>query len=202
MTAAAPSPFARGKRGNFNNRRDEVLRAAARVFAEQGFRQATLEDVAHELNITRPALYHYARSKDELAAQCGDRALEEIREAIVDARGHRTGREQVMAFFRRYTEIICEDFGRCFVLVNRREYSPDQQDRTRLRQREIDQALRAMIVAGGADGSLRAGDAADISRALFGAFNGVPVWYRPGAGRTPGQIAEDFLAFLLRGFAP
>lgn len=202
MTATAPSSFARGKRGNFNNRRDEVLRAAARVFSEQGFHQATLEDVANALNITRPALYHYARSKDELAAQCGDRALDEIREAIAGARRHQTGREQMTAFFRRYTEITCEDFGRCFVLVNRREYSPQEQERMRLFQREIDQAVRDMIVAGAADGSLRAGDPADISRALFGAFNGVPVWYRPGAGRTPGRIAEDFLLILLGGLAP
>jgi TetR/AcrR family transcriptional regulator, cholesterol catabolism regulator len=202
MKTAVKSSFARGKRGNFNNRRDEILREAARLFSELGFRQATLDDVARAVNVTRPALYHYAHSKDDLAAACFDRATEEIEEAILGAQRHLSGREQIVAFFRRYTEIICEDFGRCFVLVNRREYSPAHQERSRLMQRRLDTAVRDMASAGAQDGSLVVSNPADVSRLLFGAFNGVPVWYRPEAGRTPGQIAEDLLVILLAGLAP
>jgi len=194
--------FARGKRGNFENRLDEVLRVAARLFSEQGFRQATLEDVAAALNVTRPALYHYARSKDELAARCSDIALGQIQDAITDARRLQTGREQLTAFFRRYTEIICDDFGRCFVLVHRREYSPDFQELLRVNHVKIDHAIRDMVHAGGVDGSLRETDPADVSRALFGAFNGIPVWYRAGGRRTPARIADDFMVLLLAGLTP
>ena len=200
--AAKAQTFARGKRGNFENRLDEVLRAAARLFSEQGFRQATLEDVAAALNVTRPALYHYARSKDELASRCLDIAISEIDEAIDSARRHKTGREQIALFFRRYAEIICDDFGRCFVLVNRREYGPELQEINRSQQRRLDHAVREMVQIGVADGSLRDVDPADVSRALFGAINGVPVWFRPGGRRTPGHIADDFLLLLLTGIAP
>jgi TetR/AcrR family transcriptional regulator, cholesterol catabolism regulator len=200
--AAMPRTFARGKRGNFENRLDEVLRVAARLFSEQGFRQATLEDVAATLNVTRPALYHYARSKDELAAKCHEIAVFEIEGAIESARRHKTGREQIAVFFRRYAEIICDDFGRCFVLVNRREYSPDLQEVIRTDQRRVDHAIREMARIGVTDGSLRDVDPADVSRALFGAFNGIPVWFRSGGRRSPGRIADDFLLLLLEGVAP
>ena len=200
--AAKPQPFARGKRGNFENRLDEVLRVAARLFSEQGFRQATLEDVAAALNVTRPALYHYARSKDELAAKCLEIATSQIEEAIQTARQKATGREQMAVFFRRYAEIICDDFGRCFVLVNRREYSPELQEANRGHQHRFDLAIRQMAQLGVADGSLRKVDPADVSRALFGAFNGIPVWVRSGGRRTPGRIADDFLLLLLTGVAP
>jgi len=199
---APPRPFARGKRGNFEARLDEVLRVAARLFSEQGYRQATLEDVAAALNVTRPALYHYARSKDELAAKCSDIAKAQLQEAIADALRLKTGREQLAAFFRRYAEIICDDFGRLFVLVHRREYGPQLQAANRLLQREIDQAIQAMVRTGIADGTLRDVDPADASRALFGAFNGVPLWLRPRMKRTPGRIADDFLVLLLSGLAP
>lgn len=200
IVAAATTPtFARGRRGNFENRLDEVLRVAARLFSEQGFRQATLEDVAAALNVTRPALYHYARSKDELAAKCLDIAVSVIDQAIARARQHKTGREQLGAFFRRYAEIICDDFGRCFVLVNRREYSPELQELNRANQRRFDHAVREMVLAGRSDGSLRDVDPADVSRAFFGAINGVPLWFRPGGGRTPGRIADDLLLLLLNG---
>jgi len=194
--------FARGKRGNFESRLDDVLRAAARLFSEQGFRQATLEDVASALNVTRPALYHYAKSKDELAARCLDVAISEIDAAMDSARRHKTGREQLAVFFRRYAEIICDDFGRCFVLVHRREYGPELQESGRSQQRRLDYAVREMAQTGVADGSLRDVDPADVSRALFGAFNGIPVWFRPGGRRSPGHIADDFLLLLLTGIAP
>lgn len=200
--AAKRQTFARGKRGNFENRHDEVLRVAARLFSEQGFRQATLEDVAAALNVTRPALYHYARSKDELAAKCHEIAIAEIDEAIERARQHKSGREQVAVFFRRYAEIICDDFGRCFVMVRRREYSSELQAASRVQQRRFDHAVRDMARAGVADGSLRDVDPADVSRALFGAFNGIPVWFRSGGRRTPGAIADDFILMLLTGLAP
>jgi len=202
VPTAKPQTFARGKRGNFENRLDEVLRAAARHFSEQGYRQATLEDLAVALNVTRPALYHYARSKDELAAKCSDIAKSQIQEAIVDALRLTTGREQLGAFFRRYAEIICDDFGRLFVLVNRREYGPKLQETNRVLQREIDSAIRDMVRTGVVDGSLRDVDPATVSRAMFGAFNGIPLWFRPGARRSPGRIADDFLVLLLTGVAP
>jgi AcrR family transcriptional regulator len=202
MTVAVPKTSLRGRRGNFSNRREEVLRAAARVFSVQGFRHATLEDVAGALNMTRPALYHYASSKDELVADCASRAHEELREAIADARRHRTGREQLVAFFRRYAEIICDDFGRCFVLVNRRELDPDGQRRNIHNQRELDVAVREMLQLGVSDGSLRPVSPEDGSRLLFAAFNGIPQWYRPNGSRTIVKIADDFLALVLSGLAP
>ncbi len=203
MTSSLPKKrtFARGKRGNFENRKDEILRVAARVFSELGFRQATLEDVADALNVTRPALYHYARSKDELVEMCHEIARNELKQAVTAALRHQSGREQLVAFFRRYTEIICDDFGRCFALVRLSEYNPDQRERSRLSQRDLDKVVRDMVRRGERDGSLRPVAPLDVSRALFAAFNGIPVWYKPGTGRSPSQIAEDFLLLFLSGLA-
>jgi len=202
MNVISPRPFERGKRGNYDTRRDEILRVAARVFGERGFRQATLEDVAGAMNITRPALYHYARSKDELIAACAERARDELSQAVADAQRQPNGRQQLMAFFRRYVEVTCNEFGRCFVLVNPRELSEADQVINRAIQRELDEAVRAMVAGGVKDGSLRMVDAGDVSRLLFGAFNGVALWFRSNGPRTPGQIADDLLQIVLSGLDP
>jgi AcrR family transcriptional regulator len=47
-------------------RREELLRAAARVFAEKGFHGARISDVAEEAGVAYGLVYHYFRSKDEL----------------------------------------------------------------------------------------------------------------------------------------
>ena len=46
--------------------RAALLRAAGRVFAEQGFHRATLEAVAAGAGVSKGALFHYFRSKEQL----------------------------------------------------------------------------------------------------------------------------------------
>src|SRR5262245_47751976 len=207
MNETTPIPpktrgFLRGKRGNFENRKDEVLRVAARVFSELGIRQATLDDVARNLNITRPALYHYARSKDELVVMCHEIAEQQLRQAVDVALRHQSGREQLISFFRRYAEVTCDDFGRCFALGRPSEYESHHRARDLVVQRHLDKSVQDMVRKGAKDGSLRLVDPQDVSRALFGAFNGIPVWHKAGASRSSGQIAEDFLMLFLSGLAP
>ncbi len=44
----------------------EIYEAALKVFAEKGFTKATLDEIAEKINITKPALYFYFKSKDDL----------------------------------------------------------------------------------------------------------------------------------------
>ena len=46
--------------------RRELVDAAVRVFARQGFRAARVDDIAEEAGVAHGLLYHYFRSKDEV----------------------------------------------------------------------------------------------------------------------------------------
>src|SRR5206468_2845368 len=48
---------------------NELYEHATRLFAERGFAGTSLQDIADALGITRPALYYYVKSKDELLAK-------------------------------------------------------------------------------------------------------------------------------------
>ena len=48
---------------------NEIYEHAIRLFAERGFAGTSLQDIADALGITRPALYYYVKSKDELLAK-------------------------------------------------------------------------------------------------------------------------------------
>lgn len=196
-----PRRSARGRPRRFDDRREEVLRTAARIFSEYGFRYATLEDVGRSLGISRPALYHYAKSKDELLMECAKVAFAELREALRLAELEPNGLAQVRAFFERYAEIICDDFGQCFVLTDRRELNDPEKEFTRVGQLELGLAVEAMIKRGVKDRSIRKCEAADASRALFGAFNGLPRWRHPGSKRTPSQVAKSFLTLMTEGLS-
>ena len=48
------------------NKQNRALEAALKVFSEYGFQSATMEAIATEANLTKPTLYEYFGSKDEL----------------------------------------------------------------------------------------------------------------------------------------
>ena len=47
----------------------QMYETAAKLFALRGFAGTSLQDIADEMGITRPALYYYVKSKDELLAK-------------------------------------------------------------------------------------------------------------------------------------
>lgn len=57
-------------------RRDAILQAANKLFAEQGFRETNLNQIAVELGFRRQAVYHYFPAKEdilyELIAEAGE----------------------------------------------------------------------------------------------------------------------------------
>ena len=191
----------RGRPPKVPDRRDEVLRTAARIFGERGFRNATLEDVGTALGISRPALYHYASSKDELLAECARIASRELLDALETAQAAPNGLERVKAFFRRYGDIIWDDFGRCFVLTDRRELNDDEKEHTRRTQLVLGAGVERLVLEGIKDGSIRQCAAADVSRTLFGVFNSIPRWHHEHSRRPIAHISESLLAIVVQGIA-
>src|SRR5215467_13931873 len=47
-------------------KREEIIRAGLKVFAQKGFRAATMDDIALELEATKGLLYHHFNTKDDL----------------------------------------------------------------------------------------------------------------------------------------
>lgn len=54
----------------FPNSRDEIEKkiiiAASTIFISKGFEKTTIDDIATSLGVTRPAIYHYYKNKEEL----------------------------------------------------------------------------------------------------------------------------------------
>ncbi len=60
--------------GDVPDRREQILQAAQKLFAHQGFRATNLNDVATQLGFRRQAVYHYFPSKEEILYELIDRA--------------------------------------------------------------------------------------------------------------------------------
>jgi len=183
-------------------KREAVLHACLQAFNERGFHATSLDDVAASLHVTKPTIYYYFVSKDEILFECVRLGLASVREAAeaVEQRGG-SGLERLKALIRDYAIIMTKDFGICVTRTADHELSPESRTRFRELKREIDEIVRRVVADGMRDGSIEKGDVRLTTFALAGALNWIARWYDPSGPLQPGEIAEGMVATLLHGVA-
>jgi AcrR family transcriptional regulator len=200
------SPFrtAKERKTEREQKREAVLRAAVRMFNAQGFHATSLDDVAASLGVSKPTIYHYLGNKDQVLFECVTRGLEQLNDAADAVRAvPGTGLDRLRSFLRLYAEIIMDDFGRCVIRTADEALSPESAARFRALKREIDNALRAMISDGVADGSIEATDIRLTAFTLAGALNWPARWHRAdGGGLSSDAVASQMVDILTNGLAP
>ena len=50
----------------YNEKRQKILDNAAKLFAQKGYENVSLEEIAAKLKLNKASLYHYFKSKDEM----------------------------------------------------------------------------------------------------------------------------------------
>ena len=73
---SSSGPEAAREDGSEAGRREHVLEAALLTFARYGYRKASMEDVARAADISRPGLYFYFASKQDLFRAAVTHALD------------------------------------------------------------------------------------------------------------------------------
>lgn len=200
-TSTKASPWGRSSREqDRENKREAVLRTAARLFNERGYHGTSLELVAEELEITRPTVYYYFKNKDEILFECVRIALEMIEQASqgVMARGG-SAAEQLVAVMEQYAEVMMQDFGICLVRVGDSPLPAESRVRLRRLQANIDRKMRGLIEQGIRQKAFAPWDAKLAAFAVAGALNSISRWYRPDGELTPQQIAGHFVKMLMGG---
>jgi AcrR family transcriptional regulator len=184
-----------------DSKREAVLKTAAHLFLEQGYRRTSLSELATRLKITKPALYYYFRNKEEILVECYQAGIARIEDSLDRALVvHGTGLDKTRAYIEAYARaIVSEDFGRCVAMLDDSELSAAARREVRNLKRHIDRSLRGYIEEGIADASISPCNAKLAAFALAGAINWIGSWYSPEGELTPEQIASQFAALLSDG---
>lgn len=67
-----------------DRRREQILDAAARVFAEKGYHEAGIADIATDLGIGHGTFYRYFANKKEIVNQAVDWAVRQITDTVLE----------------------------------------------------------------------------------------------------------------------
>lgn len=201
---AAESPWPRPEQRQHSRalKREAVLLRAVEFFNERGFHATSLDDVALSLNVTKPTIYHYFASKDEILFACVQRGLEEIRHAAqITEQAGGTGLQRLRALLIDYAMMMSDGFGACVGRTPDHALSAESLARIKALKRDTDAIVRRVIEAGIGDGSIVAADVRLTTFTVLGGLNWISRWYDPAGPLSKQAIAEQCVETLIGGLA-
>jgi AcrR family transcriptional regulator len=183
--------------------RARILLAATEIFSRRGYRATSMNEIAAEVGLRKPTLYHYFRSKEEL--------LVRLYEDVMD---------ESIALARDIVEAAGSPFEALHdLLVTRVVYTCEHKDLLKIffeEEGELPAGLLATLMIRRHEFDDLFLDLAQKSRrslgvklpttpriyvnTCLGAVHWIYKWYDPAGPKNPRQLGEEMAALLLAPF--
>jgi AcrR family transcriptional regulator len=103
------------------HKRDAILRAAGKVFAERGYHATGISDIARELGAGHGTFYRYFKNKEDIARSVVSRALGQVMDALADedpasCESLAQYRAQVRRIGHKLFDLVIEEPALCHIL--------------------------------------------------------------------------------------
>jgi AcrR family transcriptional regulator len=179
------------------DRRQQIAREAARLFAEKGFERTSMRDIAAASGMLAGSLYYHFSSKAEIFMEVHTTGMAVLTNALLAA---------LAGIDDPWDRLEAVAAAQCMTLLESHELSiivhpwfPELTGGFRdqlIRQRDVYESLISDLIA-----ALPLPQ--HIDRKIFrlhflGALNWVQTWYRPGAGTEPAEIGRQLVKMLRR----
>ncbi|BCH26382.1 TetR family transcriptional regulator [Mesorhizobium sp. L-8-10] len=188
-----------GRPPKIENARQRILDHAARLFAEKGYETSSLAELAERLGLTKPALYNYFASKQELydaiilVTLSG--LVETVTAAVACESSPSAKLRRFMMSHARYFEAHHDGFVAMLIGFGGMDSMEFRKEALALRN-EHEHLLRAILADGVEAGAFRTIDPVTASRAILSLLNWMARWFKPGGGKSAEQFALDYFELL------
>ena len=194
--------MARPRSAGYDDQRTLILRRAAALFAAQGYAATSMNQVAAACGVSKAALYHYVRDKNELLARVAEahvlRLATLVDEVLAEGQSPPERlRMLIVRFVREYASaenehrVLTEDVG----LLD-----PAMRERVLGLQRGVVAAF-AETVAQLRPDLEQAALHKPLTMLLFGMINWLHTWFRPGQPMSHDQMGPLVADLFLGGLA-
>jgi AcrR family transcriptional regulator len=178
-------------------REQQMLDAAVRVFSRRGFHAASMDEIAEDAGISKPMVYAYLGTKEELFLACVHREGTRMLEAIVAVVGEEglPADEQLWRGLRAFFGFVGAHRDGWSVLYRRgRGIQPFVRDLAAMRERMVEVIaglLRRAMLAHGREA--REGDLSATAYALVGAAESLADWLAEHPEADPEKTATRMM---------
>jgi TetR/AcrR family transcriptional regulator len=192
--------MARARSAHFDGNRESILRAAAALFARQGYPGTSMNDLAKACGISKPLLYHYVDDKYQLLLEIAEGHVSRLQALVAEVEGLKLNPQealrQLIARFVREYALARHDHG---VLTQDVKFlGAVDRERVLNIERQIVEAFARTIVQ--ARPGLRE-SALDkpLAMLLFGMINWMFTWLHPDGRLSHEQMAPIVADLFLGG---
>jgi len=190
-------------RETLTDSRQEILRACARLFQQQGYDATSMNDVAAALKLSKGGLYHHFQSKDEILFDLMNHALNITQERVMNPVRNIVDPEQrLRALIRLHVEVVLSVRDReiTVMLHEHHPLAPSLRKRINARKKEYMHFVESVVSeVQQVRQSKRQVSARAATLALLGMINWIYQWYRPEGRLNAEQIAHQFTEIFLAG---
>ena len=172
----------------------EIYDQATRLFAERGFAGTSFQDIADAVGLTRPALYYYVKSKDELLAKLVAEITERSAAGItaIARRADLDPATKLHAIMTTSVQRQAQYAARFRLLIRSEAELPDDLARAHeAGRRAVLKAVARVIDQGIEEGVFRPVDARIAALGLLGMNNWVAWWFQPDGNDDAETIASQ-----------
>ena len=180
-------------------RRAELVRAAARLFAERGYHGTSMGDIADALGVQKASLYSLTESKQQLlydAVRAGAEAFHSALDAVEDE-AHAV--ERIRQALRGHLRVVAEQLAAATVFTREWRYLEGEWREEFVRERRrYEERWRDLFREGVERGELRVDlRSSDAALVVLSAANWAYTWLREDADTD--ALADRFVAILVEG---
>jgi len=189
------------ERSAYDEKLESILRTAARIFAEKGYHQASIRDIARATGVSLSGLYYYFDSKEELLFLIQDHAFGTLQANLErNLAGVDDPHRRLRIVMENHLRYFIDAKAEMKVLSHESEsLSGDFRRRVNEKKRRLTETameiLRELRPEGGID--LRV-----ATFSLFGMMNWLYNWHRPGLDAPVETLVEDMYRIFLNGYLP
>ncbi len=192
--------MARPRSSGYDGQREQILAAAAALFARQGYTASTMNQVAAACGVSKATLYHYVRDKHALLAQIARGHVERLQALVAEVAGLGLAPEaHLRVLIERFTAAYASAQHEHRVLTEDVKFlDVAERDAVVEGQRQVVAAFARAVAAVRPD-LAEAALAKPMAMLLFGMINWTFTWMRPDGPLTHQALAPIVSALFFGG---
>jgi len=182
-----------------SERRREVTREAAKLFAQKGYHGTSIGDIADALGVQKGTLYSHIASKEDLLYETMREGAAAFHAALDAVPEDTAAVEKIRLALRGHLRVVAEQLDVATVFVQEWRYlEGERRDEIVAERRRYEERIRDLFREGRELSELRADlDETAAVLLLLSAANWAYTWLQHG--RDTDEIADRFFALLVDG---
>jgi TetR/AcrR family transcriptional regulator, cholesterol catabolism regulator len=182
-----------------STRRNELVRQAARLFAEKGYHGTSTGDLAQAMGVQKGSLYAHITSKADLLWEVARDGAVAFHAALDEIPDELPATEKIRLALRAHLRVVAQQLDVATVFIREWRYlEGERRDEFLSERRRYEERFRALFREGRELGELRTDlDDATATLLALSAANWAYTWLRPETETD--ELADRFYGLLLDG---